>query len=263
MNSLELRGITVRYGVGRKASVAVRDVDLVLPAGGRVGLVGESGCGKSSLARVVAGLVAPSAGEVLLDGRVVRSAGRRSGVSREIQMVFQNPYASLNPRMPVGTAIEETARGGALTAQAARVEAQRLLDLVGLPERVLGAYPHQLSGGQRQRVAIARALAARPRVLVLDEVTSALDVSVQAMVLNLLRDLHRQFELSYLFISHDLAVVRYMCDLVNVMYAGEIVERGPREDVFGQPVHPYTCRLLDSIQDDTEPARLIAGGSHA
>ncbi|TDB84400.1 ABC transporter ATP-binding protein [Actinomadura sp. KC216] len=250
MSGLELRDIGVRYGRGRRSSVAVRDVSLRVPPGGRVGLVGESGCGKSSLARVVAGLVVPSTGEVLLDGRVVRAAGRRSGVRREIQMVFQDPNRSLNPRMTVGAVIAEVALGGSPGPGAARAEAGRLLDLVGLPERAAGAYPHELSGGQRQRVAIARALAARPRVLVLDEVTSALDVSVQALVLNLLRDLQSRLDLSLLFISHDLAVVRYMCETVNVMYEGKIVEHGPRDDVFRRPTHPYTRRLLASMADD-------------
>jgi peptide/nickel transport system ATP-binding protein len=252
MNILEARGLTVRYGAGAQALTAVEGVNLTIRRGQTLGLVGESGCGKSTVARALVGLVPIVAGRVILDGTdCTRQATRNSArYRRRVQMVFQDPFSSLNPRMSVGALLDEAlqARGGEFRSRQRRAaERARLLELVGLPSDALSRYPHQLSGGQRQRIAIGRALAVGPDVLILDEVTSALDVSVQATVLNLLQDLQRQFGLSYLFISHDLSVVRLMSDEILVMYLGRVVEHAPTEDLFTRPFHPYTVALLKSI----------------
>ncbi|MFG2623017.1 ABC transporter ATP-binding protein [Streptomyces sp. NPDC048507] len=219
--------LTVRFG----DVTAVDRLSLTVPEGTVTGLVGESGSGKSTLARAVAGLV-PHRGTV-------------TGVDRgRVQMVFQDPYSSLNPRMTVGDAIAE----GLRVPRARRgAETERLLDLVSLPASCAGRRPRELSGGQRQRVAIARALAARPDVLIADEITSALDVSVQGAVLNLIRDLRAELGLTMLFISHNLAVVRYVCDAVAVMRHGRLVETGPVDDVITRPRAPYTRTLLDAV----------------
>ncbi|MER5626905.1 ABC transporter ATP-binding protein [Streptosporangium sp. NPDC002544] len=244
MNRLELRGVSVRYGRRGKAVTAVSGVELDVPAGGAVGVVGESGSGKSTLARAVTGMVPLSAGEIRGEGTVLQAAGRSPRPHPEIQMVFQDPNGSLNPRMTVAAVIAEAARQAGDSGRAA---VRQALDLVGLPAGLLDRYPHELSGGQRQRVAIARALAVRPRTLVLDEVTSALDISVQALILNLLRDLRAELDLSYLVIAHDLPIVRYLCDSVAVMYLGECVERGPCAEVLVTPAHPHTRALLDAL----------------
>jgi peptide/nickel transport system ATP-binding protein len=218
-----------------------------------VGLVGESGSGKSTLARAAVGLVAPAAGAIRLDGKPVPRHGRRP-----LQMVFQDPYASLDPRMTAGESIAEAIPRGSLRGGAGREgviagrtarhrEAQRLAELVGLPPGTVDRLPGELSGGQRQRVALARALAGRPDVLIADEITSALDVSTQGAVLNLVRELQRELRLSMLFISHNLAVVRYVADFVAVMYQGRIVEHGPAEAVLSSPEHAYTRRLLAAV----------------
>ncbi|MFC4122123.1 ATP-binding cassette domain-containing protein [Nonomuraea zeae] len=227
MTALEFDGVRVRLGRGRRAVDAVGGVDLTVPAGTAVGLVGESGCGKSTLARAAVGLVPLAA------GRITPTSG--------VQLVFQDPYSSLDPRMTVGAAVAEAVpgRGGGDVA--------RLLDLVGLEAEHATRLPRHLSGGQRQRVAIARALAARPAVMIADEITSSLDVSVQGMVLNLIRDLQRELGLTMLFISHNLAVVRYVSDHVAVMNRGRIVESGPVDDVLTDPRDPYTRALLDAV----------------
>ena len=251
MNVLEVSGLSVRYGAGGRALTAVADAELAIPRGGTLGLVGESGCGKSTVARALVGLAPVVAGRITLGAADCSSQAARSsaGFRRRVQMVFQDPFSSLNPRMPVGELLEEAlATSGALLARGARAaERRRLLELVGLPAGAGERYPHQFSGGQRQRVAIARALAVGPEVLILDEVTSALDVSVQATVLNLLRQLQRDLHLSYLFISHDLSVVRLMSDQVAVMYLGRVVERAPVERFFAAPAHPYSEALMASI----------------
>jgi peptide/nickel transport system ATP-binding protein len=241
LNELSFRDVSVRFGGRRRGVTAVDRVNLTVPAGTVVGLVGESGSGKSTLARAAVGLAPLTRGAVLLDGRPLPRAPGRHGV----QMVFQDPYSSLDPRMTVGASIAEAAPRGE-RAPARRAEVARLLDLVKLAPERAGQYPAQLSGGQRQRVALARALAARPDVIIADEITSALDVSIQGTVLNLVRDLQRRLSLSMLFISHNLAVVRYVSDLLAVMYLGRIVECGPVDDVLDDPQHPYTRQLLAS-----------------
>jgi peptide/nickel transport system ATP-binding protein len=243
VSELRFENVTVRYGTGRHAHVAAEAVDLVVPSGQVVGLVGESGSGKSTLARAAVGLVAPAAGAILLDGKPVPRRGRRP-----LQMVFQDPYASLDPRMTTGESVGEAIPRSVVSGRAARHrEAERLIELVGLPPGTVDRLPGELSGGQRQRVALARALAGQPDVIIADEITSALDVSTQGAVLNLVRELQRELRLSMLFISHNLAVVRYVADFVAVMYQGRIVEHGPAEAVLGRPAHAYTRRLLAAV----------------
>ncbi|MEZ4507799.1 MAG: ATP-binding cassette domain-containing protein [Thermomicrobiales bacterium] len=235
--------------------VALDDVNLTVERGEILGIMGESGCGKSTLAKVLLRLEAPTSGQVTVDSEdIVRlSKSQALDYPRKVQMVFQDPYAALAPRMRIGTALEEPLRIHHLGDKAQRRKrVEELLALVGLDKSLANRYPHQLSGGQRQRVNIARALALDPEVLVLDEPVSALDVSIQAQVLNLLRDVHQRLGVTYLFISHDLRVVRYLCERVGVMYLGGIVEDGPSEEVFSSPMHPYTLALLHSIPDHQE-----------
>ncbi|MEU0877364.1 ATP-binding cassette domain-containing protein [Lentzea sp. NPDC005914] len=233
MSELRFERVSLQYGSLR----AVDAVDLTVPAGQVVGLVGESGSGKSSLAAAAVGLVPPTAGRILLDGTDVQRLRRRD---RGLQMVFQDPYSSLDPRMSIGGSIAEAMPRGVDK----RAEVARLLELVNLDPGRAASLPARLSGGQRQRVALARALAGQPKVLIADEITSALDVSVQGAVLNLVRDLQRRLGLSMLFISHNLAVVRYVSDRIAVMRAGTIVEEGPAGQVLADPQHGYTRELL-------------------
>jgi len=247
---LELRGLRVTYP-GPPPYTAVEGVDLDVAAGAAVGLVGESGSGKSSIARAIVGLARVSGGSVRVDGREAAAARRRrlQELRRTVQLVFQDPRASLNPRMQVGATVQEAVAiaGERRDARDRRAEARRLLELVDLPAGAAERYPHELSGGQLQRVAIARALAVRPRLLLLDEVTASLDVSVQARILNLLRRLQRELELSALYISHDLSVIRYVSDHVYVMQRGRIVEDGPCEALFSAPRREYTRSLLAAV----------------
>jgi peptide/nickel transport system ATP-binding protein len=243
MSLLLVRGLrTVYDGIA-----AVDGVDLDVAAGETVGLVGESGCGKSSLGRTVLRLVPASAGQVMLDGTDLLPLGERALAPhrRRMQMVFQDPSASLNPRQTVRTLLETPLKVHGLPDRMARIHA--MLDRVGLPRSALSLLPHEFSGGQRQRIGIARALVLRPELLVLDEPVSALDVSIQAGILNLLVDLKQEFGLAYLFISHDLGVVRYMTDRVLVMYLGRIVESAGHAELFAAPRHPYTRALLASV----------------
>ena len=245
---------------------AVDGVSLRVAAGETLGLVGESGCGKSTLARCVLRLIEPTRGRVLLDGEdltaLPEEALRRR--RRDIQMVFQDPTASLNPRLSVAATVEEPLMlHTPLAGPARRARADEVLDEVGLGAGLRDRYPHQLSGGQRQRVNIARAIATRPRLVVLDEPTSALDVSLRARVILLLAELKRRMGMTYLFISHDLSTVRYLCDRVAVMYLGVLVEEASAAELFDRPAHPYTRALLSCIpvpDPDVVPARLILSG---
>jgi peptide/nickel transport system ATP-binding protein len=260
VTALETRALTVRFGRGHSALVAVDGVDLRVPEQTIVGLVGESGSGKSTLARAIVGLVPIAGGEVLLDGAPTRQSRSRhvSGLKRRVQMVFQDPFASLNPRMTVGTAIAEAAGAGRRSPRAVRAkEVEELLELVHLDPAVMRELPSRLSGGQRQRVAIARALAVRPEVLIADEITSSLDVSVQSAVLNLMRDLRARLGISILFVSHNLATVRYVSDALAVMYLGRLVEAGPTQALVTEPQHPYTRSLLGAVPQLGVPIREV------
>lgn len=244
MSELLFDDVSVRFGHGRHRITAVDGVTLSVPPGTVVGLVGESGSGKSTLARVAVGLTPASEGRVLVDGAKPRRR-RWRGSSPPVQMVFQDPYSSLDPRMSIGDSICEAMPGRASGGRSARrAEASRLLELVQLDPDRMGMLPGGLSGGQRQRVALARALAARPSVIVADEITSSLDVSVQGAVLNLVRELQQELGLAMLFISHNLAVVRYLSDVIAVMYLGRIVEVGPAAELLADPRHPFTRELL-------------------
>lgn len=261
---LEVRNLTTRFDIqsgllGRKSGAvhAVEDVSFNLHAGETLSLVGESGCGKSTTGRSITRLVEPTGGQIALDGydvmRLDRSGVRK--MRRSIQMVFQDPFASLDPRQSVGTAVMEPfIEHGLGTKAQAREKAADLLERVGLSADMMSRYPHEFSGGQRQRVAIARSLMLDPKVIVADEAVSALDVSIKAQVCNLLLDLQKSFNLAYLFISHDMAVVERVSHRVAVMYLGEIVEIGPRQAVFENPQHPYTRKLMAAVPVP-DPAR--------
>lgn len=256
---LEIRGLHVDYaGSGllrsqRDSVHALSGVDLELGEGRALGVVGESGCGKSTLARVVLGLVAPSAGEVRWRGWTVKPSDRERmrRMRRELQVVFQDPFGSLDPRMTAGASVAEAldALEGVTDATAVRSRVVAAFELVGLDPGLASRYPHELSGGQCQRVAIARATVVRPRLLICDEAVSALDVSVQAQVVNLLADLSRRQGIGLLFISHNLAVVRHLCDEVVVLYLGRVVERAARDALFASPRHPYTRALLAAVPE--------------
>jgi ABC-type oligopeptide transport system ATPase subunit len=249
---LEVRGIHKRFrSFGKPDTVALDDVSLVVPDGAVVGLVGESGSGKSTLLRIVMRLEKADSGQVLIDGTDVLRLRRAELLAyrRRVQMVFQNPMGSLSPRRTVQQIVEEgmLVHGLQGSAQARRRRVGELLEMVGMDPDVARRHPASFSGGQRQRIAIARALAVDPEVLVCDEAVSALDVSVQAQILNVLRDMHRELGVSILFIAHDLAVVRYLCSEVSVLQGGRIVESGRAEAIFGRPQHPYTRELLQAV----------------
>ena len=250
---LETRNVTRDYSIGgglfskQKTVHALKGIDLKLEKGKTLAVVGESGCGKSTLARIITMIDAPTSGEVLIDGQPVDiTAGPLSSeMRRKVQIVFQNPYGSLNPRQKIGDVLMEPLNiDGSVPVSERRERAMGMLEKIGLLPEHFNRYPHMFSGGQRQRIAIARALMLNPRLLVLDEPVSALDLSVQAQVLNLLADLQDEFSLTYVFISHDLSVVRYIADEVMVMYFGEAVEYGTRDEVFSNPQHNYTKTLF-------------------
>ena len=265
---LRVERLVKHFKVGRNAMLhAVDDVSLSIAAGESIGLVGESGCGKSTLSRVLARLVDPDSGNMIFktDAGPIDLAGKSAGrFARDpqrgvIQMVFQDPHDSLNPRYTAQDTIGEPLRLLLNMKDAGEIKARiaELADWVGLPPELLSRYPHQLSGGQKARVGIARALASNPRLLILDEPTAALDVSVQATVLQLLAELKAKLGLSYLFVSHDLNVVRLLCDRVLVMYLGKVVEHGPAEEVFRSPLHPYTKMLVAAIPDPDKKGQAL------
>jgi peptide/nickel transport system ATP-binding protein len=260
---LETRGVARHFDVSRpllqralareprRILRAVDGVSFAIPKGTTLSLVGESGCGKSTVARLVVGLHKPTAGEVRFDGQPLAAARADPAQRQRMQMIFQDPYASLNPRWRVGDIIAEPLRAFALVdgREAQQQRVGELLKQVGLSPLDAQKFPHEFSGGQRQRISIARALSSNPEFLVCDEPTSALDVSVQAQILNLMKELQSRLGLTYLFISHNLAVVRQISDRVGVMYLGKLVENAPAETLFTTPRHPYTRALMDAIPD--------------
>ncbi|EHL99918.1 putative phosphonate C-P lyase system protein PhnK [Acetobacteraceae bacterium AT-5844] len=267
---LEARGVEKHFALPRSSFLkppatvhAVNGVDIALHRRESLGIVGESGCGKSTLARLLTRLHEPTGGSVFFEGQDIThaSAAALRGLRPRLQMVFQDPYASLNPRMTVGDALAEplTAHGRVGSRKAANERVRELLSTVGLKPAFASRYPHEFSGGQRQRISIARALALEPSVVVADEPVSALDVNVQAQVLNLMLDLRQRLGLSYLFIAHDLAVVRAFCDRVAVMYLGRVVEEGPADDVLSRPLHPYTVALTSAIPEPGRQRVILAG----
>ena len=248
---LQVKDLKKHFKVGRASLKAVDGVSLEIKKGETFGLVGESGCGKSTVGRTLVRLYEPSGGEVLFNGKNIHEAGSDEArlLNRKMQMVFQDPQASLNPRMIVGDIVAEGIDiHNLVESRKERTErVQELLETVGLSKEHANRYPHEFSGGQRQRIGVARALAVDPDFIVADEPVSALDVSIQAQVINLLRGLQKQRGLTYLFISHDLSVVEYISDRVGVMYLGVMVEMAPSEELYANPLHPYTQALLSAV----------------
>ena len=257
---LETIGLEKYFDVGRGSKLhAVDGVDLKIRKGTTLGVVGESGCGKTTLGRTILGLLPPTGGKILFDGEdITHPSGRRhKELRREMQIIFQDPYSSINPRHSIKKTIMEPLLVNKIVAGKAEREARalELMETVGLAKRLENSYPHELDGGRRQRVGIARALAVNPKFIVCDEPVSALDVSIQAQVLNLLMDLQEKMGLTYLFITHNLSVVRHISTEIAVMYLGQCIERAPSKELFRSPLHPYTRALLSAIPVASAKAR--------
>lgn len=265
---LDVRDLVMHFPVKSRGIVsrtlghvkAVDGISFTLEAGQSLGLVGESGCGKTTTGRLVTRLQRPTSGQILFEGQDIANASPRElrPLRRDIQMIFQDPYTSLNPRHTVGSIIGAPLEIHNLVPKNKRLaRVQELLEIVGLSPEHYNRYPHEFSGGQRQRIGIARALTLQPKLLVADEPVSALDVSIQAQVINLMQDLQKEFNIAFLFIAHDLAIVRHFCPEIAVMYLGKIVEKAPREQLYASPKHPYTKALLSAVPDI---GQVIAGG---
>ncbi|HEU4972848.1 MAG TPA: oligopeptide/dipeptide ABC transporter ATP-binding protein, partial [Gaiellaceae bacterium] len=271
---VELQHVTkhfpVKQGVFSRSKSrvhAVEDVSLTVRRGETLGIVGESGCGKSTTARLMLRLIDPTGGKIRFDGRDITATSTRGlrPLRREMQMIFQDPYASLNPRKTVEQIVlQPFAIHGGVSKREAKLRVRELLQVVGLSPEHASRYPHEFSGGQRQRIGIARALALNPKLIVCDEPVSALDVSVQAQILNLLRSLQAEFNLTYVFISHDLSVMRQICSRIAVMYLGHVVELADSEQIFERPRHPYTAALIAAVPRVSENGhrreRVVVGG---
>ena len=250
-NILEIKNLTKFFKVGAGMLHAVDDVSFSIEEGTTLGVVGESGCGKSTLGRTILRLIEPTAGEINFNGENITKASKRrmKEMRSQMQLIFQDPFSSLNPKMTVSQTVEEAL---AFTGKYKNPDERfgktlELMATVGLDDRLANAYPHELDGGRRQRVGIARALAMDPKFIVCDEPVSALDVSIQAQILNLLRELQKERNLTYIFITHDLSVVNYISDEIVVMYLGRVIEKAKTEDLFNNPVHPYTKALLSAL----------------
>ncbi len=253
------------FSRGKDVVHAVEDINLEIVEGETLGIVGESGCGKSTLGRMIVRLEEPTTGEIIFEGEDLAKLSNKNlrSVRKRLQMIFQDPYASLNPRRQIGKIVEEPLRIHGVGKQEREKIAKDLLRRVGLDLEAYEKYPHEFSGGQRQRVVIARALALNPRLVVADEPVSALDVSIQAQVLNLFKDLQKEFNLTYIFIAHDLGVVRHVSDRIAVMYLGKLVELAPADDLYDAPAHPYTKALLSAnprMNSDDTSERIILKG---
>ena len=250
-NILEVRHLKKYFKTSRGLLHAVDDINFTLEKGSTLGIVGESGCGKSTTGRCILRLIEPTDGEVIFDGEDITalSTSQMRRMRTQMQIVFQDPFSSLNPRKTVAETIAEAVRMQPKYKTAEQVEGRvlELMETVGLAERLINSYPHELDGGRRQRIGIARALAVEPKLIVCDEPVSALDVSIQAQILNLLRQLQKKLGLTYVFISHDLAVVNHISDEIMVMYLGQTVEKAPTQELFANPQHPYTKALLSAI----------------
>ena len=266
-NILEVRNLKKYFKTARGMLHAVDDVSFSIEKGHTLGIVGESGCGKTTTGRCILRLVEPTSGEIRFEGKDIMKLNRAElkKIRKDMQIIFQDPFSSLDPRYTINQTLSETLRINKIVTGKKAIEDRvlELMETVGLAERLINTYPHELDGGRRQRIGIARALAMEPKFIVCDEPVSALDVSIQAQILNLLEDLQEKLGLSYIFITHDLAVVNHFADEIAVMYLGQIVEKAPTEELFNNPVHPYTRALLSAIPIpevlDERPQILLSG----